>query len=84
MENKKDFRMTILSAIILAIATFLGLMPIISAQQTNTCPMTGVGGMMYGGYGSGFLVLSWITYILVIALIIAGIYWLVKSANKKK
>ncbi len=84
MKNKKDFRITVLSAIILSIATFLGLMPVISAQQANTCPMTGVGGMMYGGYGSGFLVLSWITYILVIVLIIAGIYWLVKSADNKK
>ncbi len=37
-----------------------------------------------GGYGSGMMFLGWITYILVIALIVAGIYWLVKSANRKK
>ena len=63
IKNKKDLNQTILFAVIFAITTFIGLMPIISAQQTNSCPMTGVGGMMYGGYGSGFLILSWITYI---------------------
>lgn len=40
--------------------------------------------MMYGAYGPGFAILGWITYILVIALIIAGIYWLIKSANSKR
>lgn len=45
------------------------------------CPM---GGMMGGGYGYAGIVLSWVTYLLVIALIVAAIYWLVKSANKKK
>ena len=51
----------------------------------------GYGGMMsmtYGngmmGYGTGAFVLGWITYLLVIALIIAAIYWLIKTANKKK
>lgn len=39
---------------------------------------------LYGNYGSGFAILSWITFILFIALIIAAIYWLIKSANKKK
>lgn len=47
-------------------------------------PACGVSGMMYGSYGSGFLVLSWITYILIIGLILASIYWLIKSANKKR
>jgi hypothetical protein len=40
--------------------------------------------MMYGGYGFGFAILSWITSLLVIGLIIAAIYWLIKSANRKK
>ena len=40
------------------------------------------GGMMYGAYGPGYAILGWITYLLVIALIIASIYWLIKSANK--
>jgi hypothetical protein len=47
----------------------------------GVCPM---GGMMYGNYGSGFMILSWITYLLVITLVIAAIYWLIKSANKKR
>jgi uncharacterized membrane protein len=40
--------------------------------------------MIYGGYGFGFAILSWITSLLFIALIVAVIYWLVKSANRKK
>ncbi len=52
----------------------------------------GAGGMMgmmnmmagYGGYNSGAIFLGWITYLLTIALMIAGIYWLVKTANRKR
>ena len=52
----------------------------------------GMGGMMgmmntmtgYGSYNSGTVFLSWITYLLTIALMIAGIYWLVKTANRKR
>lgn len=40
--------------------------------------------MMYGGYGLGLGILSWITSLLFIGLLVAGIYWLVKSANRKK
>jgi uncharacterized membrane protein len=57
---------------------------LISAVDYSNCPMSGTYGMMYGGYGSGMMFLGWITYILVIVLIIAAIYWLFKSANKKK
>ncbi len=81
MKNKK----TIFAAIFLAIATFLAAAPFTLAQEQYNCPIGG--GMMYGlygGYGTGMMLFSWITSILVIALIIAGIYWLIKSANKKK
>lgn len=56
----------------------------ISAQAYN-CPMGG--GMMYGlygGYGGGMMIFAWILYILVIVLIGAAVYWLIKSANKNK
>jgi uncharacterized membrane protein len=58
---------------------------IVLAQDLNNCPM-GYGMMygLYGGYGTGFMLLSWITYVLFIILIIAGIYWLIKSADSKK
>jgi len=48
--------------------------------------MTGMMNMMagYGGYNAGAVLLSWITYLLTIALMIAGIYWLVKTANRKR
>lgn len=48
------------------------------------CPMGGMMGGVYGNYGYGAMTLSWVLYLLVIALIVAAIYWLVKSANKKK
>ncbi len=44
--------------------------------------MTGYGG--YNTYGTGMMFLGWITYLLIIALIVATIYWLVKSANHKR
>ena len=49
----------------------------------------GMGGMMnmmtgYGGYNAGAVLLGWITYLLTIALMIAGIYWLVKTANRRR
>ncbi|MEK6886101.1 MAG: hypothetical protein AABX17_03990 [Nanoarchaeota archaeon] len=53
-------------------------------SDNYSCPM---GGMMYGafgGYGTGMMFFSWIIYVLVIILIIAAIYWLVKSANHKR
>jgi len=77
-------KQTIISASLLAVIAFLAILPIISAQQDYNCPMSGFGGMMYGGYGSGFMILGWITYLAVLALIIAGVYLLIKSANKKK
>lgn len=39
--------------------------------------------MGYGSYGYGAALLSWITYLLTIALIVAAMYWLIKSANKR-
>lgn len=41
-------------------------------------------GMMYGQYGTGAMLLSWLTGLAVLGLIAAGIYWLIKSANKKE
>lgn len=75
---------TILAASVLAIITFLAIMPFIHAVPNNYSGYCG--GMMsgfYGGYGSGAMALYWIISILVIILIIAGIYWLFKSSNKK-
>ncbi len=41
------------------------------------------GGMMYGGYGGTWMIFGWIFYLLIITLIIAAIYWLIKSANSR-
>ena len=69
---------TMISAAVLGLLTFLAIIPFIDADDVATY----CGGMMsgfYGGYGNGFMILSWIIYILIIILIIAGIYWFIKS-----
>ena len=38
----------------------------------------------YGIYNSGFVVIFWITYMLIIILFVSAIYWLIKSASRKK
>lgn len=81
----KNMKYTIFLA--LAVLTFLTIVPFISADPNDfgTCPMGG--GMMngfYGGYETGFMIISWLIFILFIALIVSAIYWLIKSANKKK
>ena len=59
-------------------------------MMTNDMQSGMMGGMMngiyrsYGNYNAGFVFLNWMTYILIIALIIATIYWLIKTADKKR
>jgi asparagine N-glycosylation enzyme membrane subunit Stt3 len=36
---------------------------------------------MMGGYYSGFMLLGWIINIVIIALIIIGVYWLIRHIN---
>ncbi len=43
----------------------------------------GMMGGLYGSYGYGMMFFSWIISILIIGLIIAAIYWLIKTGNKK-
>ena len=61
---------------------FLGLF-LISLVSAYECPMGGYSGMMSGGYGNGMMVFGWIISLLTITLLIAAIYWLIKSANRK-
>ncbi len=71
--------------ILITALTSLANMFFVSAADYSNCPMGG--GMMsgiYGSYGTGYAILSWIFYVAVIGLAGAGIYWLVKSANKGK
>ena len=76
--NKKNILITVFLAIIIT------LLPNIIANPEDYNGYCG--NMMsgfYGSYGSGFMIVSWIILILIISLIIVGIYWLIKSANKK-
>ena len=55
----------------------------------NNGGMSGMMGMInmmtgYGSYNAGAMLLGWITYLLTIGLMIAGIYCLVKTANKRR
>lgn len=71
--------------IVAIIGTILTSIVYVSAQEQYNCPMAG--GMMYGiygGYGTGMMLFSWVTYLLMIALVIAAIYWLITNANKKR
>ena len=86
------FGILILSALSVVSATQYGMMG--DDGQFTAVNNGGTGGMMgmmnmmtgsgYGGYNSGTVLLSWLTYLLTIALMIAGIYWLVKTANRKR
>lgn len=70
---------------IFLVTALLSLFPLASALDASNCPMgSGYGGMMYGSYGSGATIFSWLIGLLTIGLLIAAIYWLIKSANRKK
>ena len=72
---------TFLSFSLFVVFVLAGLAFVSADVGAGTCGM--MGGMMYGSYGSGMMIFGWLTYLLVIALIIAAIYWLIKSANRR-
>ena len=60
------------------------MLSLVSAQPLGNfenCPM---GGMMYGGYGSGAAIFSWAFGLLVIVALVLLIIWLAKQIQKKK
>lgn len=46
--------------------------------------IAGMMNMMGGSYGSGYVLLGLLNYLLFVALIISAIYWLIKTANRKR
>jgi uncharacterized membrane protein len=56
---------------------------LVSAQPAGfgSCPM---GGMMYGSYGYGAMIVSWLFGLLVLVALVLLIIWLVKQINKNK
>ena len=68
---------------LLSLLIAVGLIGNVSADVGTCSMMGGTWSGMMGGYGSGMMVFSWVTSLLVIGLIVAAIYWLIKSANKK-
>lgn len=77
---EKNNNLTILLSVIAAIILFSG---IFSLSMTNRFDQYGMMGMMGGTYGYGMMFFGWITWVLVIVLIISGIYWLIKTADRK-
>lgn len=80
----KNMKNKILFFGILFIVGFIISSTFISAQNTDSdrfygCPMFGYN----ASYGTSYMFLNWIIYALVIVLIVAGIYWIIKSANKR-
>ena len=73
---KKDYVQTWIIGII-AVVVALGFF---SYTRVNNYGMMG---MMGGYYGGGMMFFGWITWALIIALIAAAIYWLLKTADKK-
>ncbi len=54
-----------------------------AVSEAYDCPAGGMMGGFYGNYGNTAMIISWLVFILCIALIIAAIYWFITSANKK-
>lgn len=67
--------------IALGLLILMNLIANISALENNVNTCSGVMYGFNGSYGSGAMILSWIISILLIALIISGIYWFIKSAK---
>ena len=81
MANKDNNNLLIGIIVIVALVLLFGFSGF--SGTTGWCRgMTGGYGMM-GGYGLGAMLFGWLTGTLVIILIVAAIYWLIKSANKK-
>ena len=73
-------------AILYSVLAVLGLisLSLVSAQMNagnfGSCNM---GTMMYGGYGSGIMLFSWLFSLLVLVALILLIIWLLKQIQKK-
>jgi uncharacterized membrane protein len=76
-------KQNILVLVILLAMSLIGFASAVDYDSYN-CPRGGMMAGLTGGYGAGMMFFGWIIYLLIIVLIVAAIYWLVKSANKKR
>ena len=79
MKNDNNWIWAIVAICAVLLISFFGFGGMMGIGYGN---MMGSYGMM-GGYGYGAMFLGWLMWILIIGLIIAGIYWLIKTANRK-
>ena len=61
----------------------------LASAQTYNCPMGGsgfggFGSMMYGGYGTGAMLIGWLIGLAVLVALVLLIAWLVKQLQKEK
>lgn len=73
--------------ILLNIVICFGILIALSSVACAGSEVYGGCGMMqglYGGYGGGMMLLYWVTWVLVVTLIISAICWLVKSASRRR
>jgi uncharacterized membrane protein len=68
----------LLTGIIIAVVVIL----LLGVVSFSARIIPGYGYGMMNGYGSGMMFFGWITWILIIILIISAIYWLIISANR--
>jgi len=62
------------------LASFVALIGLVSAQSYNGCNMAG---MMYGSYGSGIMLFSWLIGLAILVALVLFIVWLIKQVQKK-
>jgi len=66
--------------IILVLLAVMSLIGLVSAQSYNGCNMAG---MMYGSYGSGIMLFSWLIGLAILVALVLFIVWLIKQIQKK-
>lgn len=60
---------------------------VLASAQTYNCPMGssgfgGFGSMMYGGYGTGAMIIGWLIGLAVLVALVLLIFWLIKQIKK--
>lgn len=69
--------------IILFFSLLVLVLSLTSAQTAYNCLMGGYGNMMYGGYGTGAILISWLIGVLFVIALVLAIIWLTKQIGKK-
>ena len=70
--------------IALFLFVFVGLISLISAHVGDSGDYSGMGGMMSGAYGFGYMwIFGWIFMLLLVVALVLLIIWMIKQIQKK-